>query len=86
MEIEYITRAGCPSCEAYRRAVIEPLSEEDPGRVRVHQAWDGLMERLNNAERITRVPMVVVTDGGREVMRLLEMPTLERLEDILEPA
>ena len=79
MEIEYITRAGCPSCEAYRRAVIEPLSEEYPGRVRV-------MERLNNAERITRVPMVVVTDGGREVMRLLEMPTLERLEDILESA
>lgn len=86
MEIEYITRAGCPSCEAYRRTVIDPLSEEYPGRVRVHQAWDGLMERLNNAERITRVPMVVVTDGGREVMRLLEMPTLERLEDILEPA
>lgn len=86
MEIEYITRDGCPSCEAYRRAVIEPLSEEYPGRVRVHRAWDGLMERLNNAERITRVPMVVVTDGGREVMRLLEMPTLERLEDILEPA
>lgn len=86
MEIEYITRAGCPSCEAYRRAVIDPLSEEYRGRVRVHQAWDGLMERLSNAERITRVPMVVVTDGGREVMRLLEMPTLERLEDILEPA
>lgn len=86
MEIEYITRAGCPSCEAYRRAVIEPLSEEYQGRVRVHEAWDGLMERLNNTERITRVPMVVVTDGGREVMRLLEMPTLERLEDILEPA
>lgn len=86
MEIEYITRAGCPSCEAYRRAVIEPLSEEYPERVRVHEAWDGLMERLNNAERITRVPMVVVTDGGREVMRMLEMPTLERLEDILEPA
>ena len=54
--------------------------------MRVHEAWDGLMERLNNAERITRVPMVVVTDGGREVMRLLEMPALERLEDILEPA
>ncbi len=54
--------------------------------MRVHRAWDGFMERLNNAERITRVPMVVVTDGGREVMRLLEMPTLERLEDILEPA
>lgn len=86
MEIEYITRAGCPSCEAYRRAVIDQVAEEYPGRVRVHEAWDGLMERLNNTERITRVPMVVVTDGGREVMRLLEMPTLERLEDILEPA
>lgn len=86
IRVEYITRRGCPACEAYRKAVIEPLASEYPGQVREHWAWDGLMERLNNAERITRVPMVVVTDGGREVMRLLEMPTLERLEDILEPA
>ena len=83
---EYITRRGCPACEAYRKAVIEPLSAEYPDQVRVHWAWDGLMERLNNSERITRIPMVVITDEGAEVMRLADLPTLERLEDILDPS
>lgn len=44
------------------------------------------MERLNNSERITRVPMVVITDDGAEVMRLTELPAIERLEDILDPS
>ena len=44
------------------------------------------MERLNNSERITRIPMVAITDEGAEVMRLADLPTLERLEDILDPS
>ena len=44
------------------------------------------MERLNNSERITRIPMVVITDEGSEVMRLADLPTLERLENILDPS
>lgn len=83
---EYITRRGCPACEAYRKAVIEPLAAEYPDQVREHWAWGGLMERLNNSERITRIPMVVITDEGTEVMRLADLPTLERLEDILDPS
>lgn len=85
-KVEYITRRGCPACEAYRRAVIEPLASEFPGQVCEHWAWDGLMERLNSSERITRVPMVVLTDGGEEVMRFADPPTLERLEDALDPS
>lgn len=84
--IEYVTRRGCPACEAYREAVIEPLASEYPGQVRVHWGWDGLMERLNNAERITRVPMVALTDDGEEVERFCDLPSIERLEDALDPS
>lgn len=86
IRVEYITRRGCPACEAYRKAVIEPLASEYPGQVREHWAWDGLMERLNNSERITRVPMVVLTDDGEEAMRFAGLPTLECLEDALDPS
>lgn len=44
------------------------------------------MERLNDSERITRIPMVVITDDGTEVTRLTDLPTFERLEDILDPS
>lgn len=85
-KVEYITRRGCPACDAYRKAVIEPLASEYPDQVREHWSWDGLMERLNSSERITRVPMVVLTDGGNEVMRFAELPTLELLEETLDPS
>ena len=80
IRVEYITRRGCPACEAYRKAVIGPLASEYPGQVREHWAWDGLMERLNNSERITRVP------DGEEAMRFTGLPTLECLEDALDPS
>ncbi len=83
---EYITRRGCPACEAYRKAVIEPLASEYPEQVREHWGWDGLMERLNGSERITRIPMVVITDDGEEVERMAGLPSLEQLEDVLDPS
>lgn len=83
MNIHYIMRRGCPSCAAYVEDVIDPLAEEYPGMVVKHEAWGGFMERANNRKPITRVPLVIVMDGEREVERMADLPARERLEDIL---
>ena len=86
IKVEYITRRGCSACETYRKAVIEPLASEYPDQVHEHWAWDGFMERLNTSELVTRIPMVVLTDGGEEVMRFANLPTFDQLMDALDPS
>lgn len=84
ISIAYVTRHGCPACEAYELMVIEPLAEEYPGRVTVHATWDRLLERVNGKARITKVPLVVALSDGEELCRTATMPTLEELEDAME--
>lgn len=83
-EVVYIGRAGCGACRHLREAVIEPLAESYPGNVSIHDSgWDRTMERVNSAQPITRVPLIVVEHDGREEFRFSGALTYDQLEGIV---
>lgn len=81
--VVFITRPGCAQCLDLLETVIAPLKERHPRNVEVHSTWDGKIAEINKRGTITRIPLFVVENGGREEFRYSGRLSLEELEAIV---
>ena len=81
--VVFIGQAGCKACERMYETVIAPLAKRHPANVSAHYRWDSAVERVSRRGTITRVPLIVVENGGEEEFRYSGGMTLEELEAIV---
>lgn len=81
--IVFITRSGCSTCLNLLKTAITPLKERYPDNVEIHSNWDDKIAQVNKRCAITRIPLFVVENQGREEFRFAGRLSYEELEEIV---
>lgn len=83
MNIVYIGRSDCPSCRRILRDSVEPLQKRYPNNVSIHMGFDTKISQIDQRQQITKIPLVVLENDGKEIERRLNNLDYESLERVI---